>query len=141
VAALALLAVLPGVAHATAVDSDHDGVPDSRDQCADSHQLQAVPAGFSYRPALSERRRSGRYATWPVDEQGCELDQDGDGVIDSLDYCIDDSPQALSSGVADNGCPRQSDGDGTPDWRDRCPATPTGVATDRDGCAVAATLQ
>lgn len=135
---MVVFALFTVVAQADVADSDHDGVPDSRDQCPDSSHLQAVPAGFSYRLALSERRRSGRDLAWPVDEYGCELDQDGDGVIDSLDYCPDDTSRALSSGVADNGCPRQSDGDGTPDWRDRCPGTPAGVTTDRDGCAVGA---
>ena len=44
-------------------DADNDGVPDSRDQCANT------PAGAQ------------------VDSRGCELDADNDGVADSKDQC------------------------------------------------------
>ena len=47
------------------IDSDGDGVGDSRDQCPNT------PAGAK------------------VDERGCELDSDGDGVFDSQDKCPD----------------------------------------------------
>jgi OOP family OmpA-OmpF porin len=47
------------------LDSDGDGVGDSRDQCPNT------PAGAK------------------VDEKGCELDGDGDGVVDSQDKCPD----------------------------------------------------
>ena len=47
------------------IDSDGDGVGDSRDQCPNT------PAGAK------------------VDEKGCELDSDADGVVDSQDKCPD----------------------------------------------------
>ncbi|MBE9540811.1 MAG: thrombospondin type 3 repeat-containing protein, partial [Proteobacteria bacterium] len=67
-------------------------------------------------------------------ENGCEFDTDGDGVINSKDYCPEDTVETLSKGVAVNGCPKQSDADGTPDYRDNCPDTPKGVKVDNLGC-------
>ncbi len=69
-----------------------------------------------------------------MDAAGCELDSDGDGVVNSQDFCPDDAAEALIAGVAVNGCPRHSDDDGTPDYRDHCPGTPMGVSTDAQGC-------
>ena len=115
-------------------DSDHDGVPDHRDQCPDTAQMNKVPAEFKYSGALSKQRSSATDRAWPADGNGCELDSDGDGIVDSRDYCPDDTAQALVAGITDKGCPLQSDADGTPDWRDRCPGTPGGVSTDRYGC-------
>ncbi len=57
-------------------DTDEDGVPDPKDECPDT------PKGC------------------PVDEKGCPLDSDGDGVID----CQDECPSV--AGLVDNkGCP------------------------------------
>ena len=58
-------------------DSDGDGVPDDRDQCANT------PAGAQ------------------VDATGCELDDDGDGVVNSADECPNTPAGAL---VDDKGC-------------------------------------
>lgn len=58
-------------------DSDGDGVPDDRDQCANT------PAGAQ------------------VDATGCELDDDGDGVVNSADECPDTPAGAL---VDEKGC-------------------------------------
>jgi len=88
-------------------DSDHDGVPDSRDRCPDT------PKGVH------------------VDEFGCPLDSDGDGVPDYLDKCPN-TPIGVKVDV--NGCPLDSDGDGVPDYLDKCPNTPTGVTVDINGC-------
>lgn len=71
--------------------------------------------------------------SYPVDENGCEPDSDGNGVKDSRDFCPGNKKEELVMGVADNGRPRQSDLDGTPDYRDRCPDTPSGARTDRFG--------
>lgn len=115
-------------------DSDHDGVPDTGDRCPDTAQLKKLPPDFRFADAVnSDHLRHGPQAH-PVDAAGCELDNDGDGVVNSQDYCPDDSSEALSAGIAANGCPKQSDFDGTPDYRDRCPDTPRGVATDPQGC-------
>ncbi|MBM4272631.1 MAG: OmpA family protein [Deltaproteobacteria bacterium] len=89
------------------VDSDGDGVPDSRDKCP------GTPAGVS------------------VDRDGCPLDSDRDGVPDYLDKCPD-TPAGVQ--VDRSGCPLDSDGDGVPDYLDKCPDTPRGKKVDKDGC-------
>jgi OOP family OmpA-OmpF porin len=89
------------------VDSDGDGVPDSRDMCPNT------PLGVK------------------VDAFGCPLDSDGDGVPDYLDKCPN-TPLGVKVDV--NGCPLDSDGDGVPDYLDKCPNTPLGVKVDVNGC-------
>jgi len=121
----------PGLA-----DADHDGVADHQDQCPNTAQLKQLPPHFKYRFAVSPYRYSGEPKAWPVDPNGCEPDSDQDGVIDSKDYCPEDSREAISKGVAINGCPVHSDFDGTPDFRDKCPGTPRGVRTNAVGCPV-----
>jgi OmpA-OmpF porin, OOP family len=64
------------------VDSDGDGVPDSRDQCPDT------PPGTV------------------VNDVGCPLDSDGDGVPDEIDECPNTPP---GSAVLANGCALQGD--------------------------------
>ena len=117
-------------------DSDHDGVPDHWDQCPTTAQRNKLPLHFKYRLAVSPERYSSEPKAWPVDHNGCEPDRDADGIIDSDDYCPEDSAEAISKGVAANGCPVHSDQDGTPDFRDQCPGTPRGVPTDASGCPV-----
>jgi len=131
---IGLLTPANTLAQASGPDSDHDGVPDIRDRCPATAQTAPVPAVFKYRQALSAQRLDTASRAWPVDEFGCEPDSDGDGHIDSRDYCPNDSPEAISAGVSSNGCPHQSDADGTPDWRDHCPGTHRGVPTDLFGC-------
>ena len=116
-------------------DSDHDGVPDAADRCPNTAQFRKLPADFRFGAAVNPERLKPRPQAYPVDAAGCEVDRDGDGVVDSQDFCPDDPAEALSAGVAANGCPKHSDFDGTPDYRDRCPETPLGVATDAQGCA------
>ena len=133
--AVLLLALQLTLVHSlAAADSDHDGVPDALDKCPNSTQIKKLPADFKYAAAVDpERLKPGKQA-YPVDSNGCEFDSDGDGVVNSLDYCPDDSKEALSKGIAANGCPKHSDKDGTPDYRDKCPNTPPGVKTDQYGC-------
>ena len=50
-----------------------------------------------------------------VDEKGCPLDSDGDGVPDYKDDCPDEAGSAQF-----NGCP-DKDGDGIIDKNDECP--------------------
>lgn len=115
-------------------DLDNDGVPDEGDRCPDTMQITKVDPAFPYAVAVSPERRLPGRQSHPVDEHGCELDSDGDGVKNSADYCPNDAKETLAAGVAKNGCPKHSDGDGTPDYRDRCPGTPRGVSTDAWGC-------
>jgi OOP family OmpA-OmpF porin len=119
-------------------DADHDGVPDALDRCPNTAQLRKLPPDFRFGAAVNPARLKPGPSAHPVDSNGCELDNDGDGVVNSQDFCPDDATAALSAGVAANGCPQHSDFDGTPDYRDRCPDTPRGVATDAHGCPVMA---
>lgn len=121
-----------------AVDSDHDGIDNVNDRCPDTKQLKKLPANFKYGAAVNPERLKPGAQAYPVDQYGCEPDSDADGVVNSQDYCPDDTREALSMGIAANGCPRHSDVDGTPDYRDKCPNTPRGVKTDRHGCEIKA---
>lgn len=119
---------------ATESDKDHDGVADSIDLCPDTPLLRKGDPESRYAVLFSEQELSAEQISVTVDETGCALDSDADGVADYLDYCPDNTPLEISAGVASNGCPLQSDADGTPDYRDKCPETPAGIKTDRFGC-------
>lgn len=134
-----LMALFTAVLQTTAcslelADNDHDGVADKSDRCPNTDQINLVNQDFRYSASLDPRRLEDKPQAWPVDENGCELDSDNDGVIDSKDYCPDNTTLEISAGVASNGCPLQSDADGTPDYRDHCPETPSHIATDQFGC-------
>jgi len=115
-------------------DSDHDGYPDSEDQC---------PSESGVAP------------------HGCPADTDSDGVLDKDDYCpreVGPAPKGCpivdldpdkdgvplpcdqcprEAGVKPDGCPiRDRDGDGILDDKDKCvdkPETKNGFE-DEDGC-------
>lgn len=125
-------------ANVMANDADADGVEDKLDKCPNTAQLKKLPADFKYSVAVDPERLKPGTKAFPVDEYGCELDTDGDGVINSKDYCPEDTAETLSKGIAVNGCPKQSDADGTPDYRDNCPGTPKGVKVDNLGCPLSA---
>jgi OOP family OmpA-OmpF porin len=61
---------------------------------------------------------------------GCQLDGDGDGVVDG-----DDSRPETPAGapVDRRGCALDSDGDGVPDYRDDCPDS---ARVDERGCYI-----
>src|SRR5690554_7023914 len=88
-------------------DADNDGVPDSRDQCANT------PVGAQ------------------VDSRGCELDADNDGVADSKDQCPN-TPAGAE--VNSRGCELDSDNDGVVNSKDQCPNTAVGAEVDETGC-------
>jgi OOP family OmpA-OmpF porin len=90
------------------MDSDGDGVIDSKDKCP------STPAGRK------------------VNADGCELDSDGDGVTDGKDKCPN-TPAGRK--VNADGCELDSDGDGVVDGADKCP---TVYAKTADGCPEAA---
>jgi len=66
-----------------------------------------------------------------VDAKGCPLDKDQDGVPDTLDQCKD-TPMGMS--VDAKGCPLDTDQDGVPDTLDQCGDTPMGISVDAQGC-------
>jgi|WetSurMetagenome_2_1015567.scaffolds.fasta_scaffold02841_7 outer membrane protein OmpA-like peptidoglycan-associated protein/ABC-type branched-subunit amino acid transport system substrate-binding protein len=54
-----------------------------------------------------------------------DLDQDKDGVVDTIDKCPNNKPEELVNGVfvegEHRGCPLDSDKDGVADYHDQCP--------------------
>ncbi len=130
------LSVTFASANVKAYDADADGVADKLDKCPNTAQLKKLSADFKYGVAVDPERLKPEAKAFPVDENGCEFDTDGDGIINSKDYCPEDAAETLSKGIAVNGCPKQSDADGTPDYRDNCPDTPKGVKVDNLGCPV-----
>jgi OOP family OmpA-OmpF porin len=120
-------------------DSDHDGVPDSRDRCpgtpigvqVDNFGCPLDADGDGVPDYLDKCPNTPSGVV--VDAKGCPLDADGDGVPDYLDKCPN-TPAGVA--VDAKGCPLDSDGDGVPDYLDKCPNTPTGVQVDADGCPI-----
>ena len=121
------------------VDSDGDGVPDSRDMCpntplgvkVDEFGCPLDSDGDGVPDYLDKCPNTPKGVK--VDANGCPLDSDGDGVPDYLDKCAD-TPAGVK--VDASGCPLDSDGDGVPDYLDKCPNTPKGVQVDADGCPI-----
>ena len=67
---------------------------------------------------------------------GCEGDQDGDGVLNSLDKCPTE-PEDCDGDQDSDGCPEfDKDGDGISDEADKCPLIPEDKDgfEDADGC-------
>ena len=116
------------------LDSDNDGVSDAQDKCPNTHQVYKVDPNSRIAPLFEPEHLTKNPVAVMVDNDGCAVDSDGDGVPDHKDYCPDDTPLAISAGVSKQGCPLQSDSDGTPDYRDKCPGTLRGISTDRFGC-------
>ncbi len=110
----AAAAPVAAAAPLTSLDSDGDGIIDSKDKCPNT------PAGTI------------------VDKNGCPdmTDSDGDGVIDALDNC----PNSKTNQVDENGCPLDTDKDGVPDYIDQCPNTPAKFKVDSKGCTIGVTL-
>jgi OOP family OmpA-OmpF porin len=67
-----------------------------------------------------------------------EMDDDGDGVINSRDEC----PGTPAGVEVDRvGCPVDSDKDGVADYKDRCPGTARNLVVDTRGCPVEARMR
>jgi outer membrane protein OmpA-like peptidoglycan-associated protein len=121
------------------LDGDGDGVVDALDKCPDHpgrphRQCSRLRAGRRWR---RRRRRTRQCPTTPtgraVNAEGCEMDGDGDGVVDALDKCPT-TPAGRT--VNAEGCEPDGDGDGVVDSLDKCPTTPTGDRVDSKGCSL-----
>jgi hypothetical protein len=118
-------------------DSDHDGVLNNRDRCADTPEGAQVDSSGC--PADSDNdgvangvdRCPNTAVGATVDASGCPRDSDGDNIADGVDKCPDTPAGVL---VDAKGCPKDSDGDGIPDGLDRCSDTPQGATVDALGC-------
>lgn len=82
-------------------------------------------------PIVKEKKCPDTPACCIVDEEGCPIDSDNDGVCDGCDQCPDTRDCCI---VDQYGCPIDSDKDGVCDGCDQCPDTPAGVKVDKDGC-------
>ena len=119
------------------VDSDQDGIIDSKDRCAATKLGSLV----DQRGCPTDRDNDGvpdgldrcpnSYPGATVDAAGCTSDSDDDGYLDGLDQCPDTPKGALVDG---RGCPSDSDGDKVFDGLDRCQDTPAGATVDQLGC-------
>jgi len=93
------------------VDTDKDGMVNSKDACPDNA------------PGIE------------VDPRGCELDSDKDGLVNRLDSCPD---TVAGANVDDVGCVIvavvDTDGDGVEDGTDNCALTPAGAPVNANGC-------
>lgn len=88
------------------------------------------------RGTIAEAERMAAEAEQRV--ASCQLDSDGDGVIDRLDRCPD-TPKGTK--VDSNGCPvpvadGDDDHDGVPNAADQCPNTPPPARVDVHGCEI-----
>ena len=118
-------------------DSDHDGVPDRKDACADTPAGATVDAKGCPKDSDGDGVLDGldKCNDTPtgcsIDARGCQTDADGDGVCDGIDKCAD-TPKGAT--VDATGCPKDSDGDGVLDGLDQCADTPKGATVDAKGC-------
>jgi OOP family OmpA-OmpF porin len=120
-----------------AVDSDGDGVLDTKDRCpgtpkgaqvnAEGCELDGDNDGVVDRLDNCPTTPPGR----TVDAKGCELDGDKDGVVDALDKCPTTPPGRT---VDAQGCELDGDKDGVVDALDKCPTTPAGRSVNAQGC-------
>ena len=106
----AAIKVVKGI---TGVDSDNDGVIDSKDQCKDTVDGAEV------------------------DSKGCVMDSDNDGVIDSKDQCRDTVDGAE---VDSKGCVMDTDNDGIANADDECAGTVSGTIVNTRGCELKADI-
>lgn len=99
-------------------DMDHDGVPDSQDNCVET-------------PNTSQKDTDGD----GIGDE-CDNDIDGDGVLNTYDNCPNtpnaDQKDTDGDGIGD-ACDEDIDGDGIPNDKDNCPNKPNADQKDTDG--------
>ena len=113
-------------------DTDHDGLLNGVDQCANEAgplANQGCPDSDLDGDGVLDRFDRCPERVGVADNEGCpDLDSDGDNVPDRLDRC----PERPGT-RATQGCPvDDADGDGVPDAKDRCRDRPGTV--ENDGC-------
>lgn len=129
-------------------DTDHDGIPDSRDNCPsipedqDGYQDEdGCPDPDNDGDGIPDELDKCPYVAEDFDgfedHDGCpELDNDHDGILDPADHCPYDA-EDMDGFQDEDGCPDpDNDHDGIPDARDKCPNVPENIngVEDMDGC-------
>ena len=132
-------------------DEDRDGVKGRKDRCpnTDINFLQQQCPGIKKKKLVDKQGcdldddKDGIHNCYDqcpdtpigaeVDSVGCPVDTDKDGVADYLDNCAN-TPMGV--GVTEKGCPIDSDEDGIADYLDQCPNTPSNILVDSVGCPV-----
>ncbi len=129
-------------------DTDHDGIPDSRDNCPaipedqDGYQDEdGCPDPDNDGDGIPDERDKCPYVAEDFDgfedNDGCpDLDNDHDGIMDPVDRCPND-PEDKDGFQDEDGCPDpDNDQDGIPDAVDKCPNQPENIngIEDQDGC-------
>ncbi len=139
-AAPAAAPVAAAMSEPVVMDADGDGVPDSKDRCANTVSGAKVDANGcekdSDKDGVVDRldRCVATFSGAKVDAKGCELDGDKDGVVDRLDFC---PSTAAGVKVDAKGCEMDADRDGILDSADSCPGSVTGAKVDMKGCEIA----
>ena len=130
------------------VDTDFDGIVDSKDECIndpedydDMEDEDGCPEDDRDRDGISDRK--DRCPDTPEDRDGWEdtdgcpdNDNDNDGLADAQDQCPNQAEDKDGFNDAD-GCPDpDNDNDGIPDLADKCPNEPEDMDGDQDddGC-------
>jgi outer membrane protein OmpA-like peptidoglycan-associated protein len=129
---------------AVPLDHDRDGIPDSRDQCADEPEDRdqfmdddGCPDPDNDKDGVRDEVDRCPAELEDVDQHedqdGCpDPDNDGDGVADAADRCLNEAEDRDDFEDTD-GCPElDNDKDGVADSEDGCPLEP-GSAAER-GC-------
>ena len=119
----------------TNIDSDHDGVPDTRDDCP------YTPRGVKVDKRGCPVVKNQYTPIYKSNNSYGDQDSDGDGVPNSRDKCAN---TPINTVVDAYGCPlnredsydKDSDGDGVPDSRDKCANTPLNTKVDENGCPI-----
>ena len=92
------------------VDSDRDGIPDTEDACVDRPGVRTSDRRTHGCPSLGATPRAPLEACPPTASasapEGCPLDTDADGVLDSEDACPDVRGERTSDEDT-NGCPNR----------------------------------
>ncbi len=129
-------------------DTDHDGIPDDRDQCleaAEDHDgfadADGCPELDNDKDGVPDARDQCGEGPEDLDgvedDDGCpDADNDKDGIPDEADACAN-APEDVDAFLDDDGCPEpDNDKDGLLDARDQCPLEPEDVDgfSDEDGC-------
>jgi len=118
------LLVAPGIAYTSAEGQTEGATLNTNKTYFDAHGAAGI--NFRITEGIGLFVQTGLHLPW-----GASFD----GIPNPDDNKIDDRFLQHSAGLTFAfGKPKDTDGDGVPDRKDKCPATPAGVAVDPSGC-------